>query len=185
MKLTLLWTEEELEPRALLTLHAQFIWATTTASETQFSLWFLLLEQETWGERFRGCKALKGWRRTEQQLVKQVTEKSLQGWHSSAATGEESTGDNRLSLVWFFLAFFNGMYLVSRYENRSHVEIRNWTVATKGTAITVCNDGNRKECQRSITPVALDKGQSCDPVWEMTTTRRHVLVCRWYAGKWG
>lgn len=27
--------------------------------------------------------------------------------------------------------------IFSRYENRSHVEIRNWTVATKGTAITV------------------------------------------------
>lgn len=67
--------------------------------------------------------------------------------------------------------------IFSRYENRSHVEIRNRTVATKGTAITVlCNDGNRKACQRSITPVALDKGHGYYPVWEMTTTQRHVLV---------
>lgn len=58
----------------LLTLRAQSIRVATTASETQFSPRFLLLEQETWGERFSGCKAVKGWRRAEQQLVKQVIE---------------------------------------------------------------------------------------------------------------
>lgn len=33
------------------------------------------------------------------------------------------------------------------------------------------------------TPVALDKGQSHYSVWEMTTTRRHVLVWRQYTGE--
>lgn len=37
-----------------------------------------------------------------------------------------------------FLCVFLMECIFSRYENRSHVEIRNRTVATKGTAITVC-----------------------------------------------
>lgn len=54
----------------------------------------------------------------------------------------------------------------------------------RGTAINFGrNDGKGKACQRSITPVALDKGQSHYSVWEMTTTRRHVLVWRQYTGE--
>lgn len=40
----------------------------------------------------------------------------------------------------------------------------------------MCNDGNGKVCQQSITPFALDKGHSYYPVCEMTAAQRHVLA---------
>lgn len=80
--------------------------------------------------------------------------------------------------------FFFGFFL--RYENRTHIEIRNWTVASKGHSYNCgCYDGNKKACPRSITSVTLGKGQShsilaC--VGAMTAAHRHVLVIsmRWH-----
>lgn len=66
--------------------------------------------------------------------------------------------------------------IFSRYENRSHIEIRNWTVAgyKRCSYNCTCSDGNRKVCQQSITPFALDKGHGYYPVCEMTAAQRHV-----------
>lgn len=52
--------------------HWQFVKAAATGSEIQLSVWRLHLDQETRGERFSGCKGLKGWRLTEWEPLKQV-----------------------------------------------------------------------------------------------------------------
>lgn len=153
----------------------QSIWAAATGSETLFSpRRLLLLDQEIRGERSCVCKP---WEAAAARLNKPAMIWTL-------CTTDDIRKQKPDETLWVCFCFFLMECIFSRYENRSHVETRNWTVATKGTAITVCvcvcNDGSRKACQRSITPVALDKGHRyLPPCVAMTAAQRHVCQFSW------
>lgn len=136
---------------------------------------FLLLDQEMGGERFSVCRGAAAISFQFQQSVDPSDRVTPQNHFTSAA---EMKTPRRFVFVYTFLLLMECIFL--RYENRTHIEIRNWTAASKGHSYNCgCYDGNRKACPRSIAPVTLGKGQSCRIlacVGAMTTAQRHVLV---------
>lgn len=147
------------------------------AGEIQFSTPFLLLDQETGGWKVQ-CLQSSGSKRLQWLPSDRVTPRN----HFTSAAEMKTPG--RFVFVWIFLLLMECIFL--RYENRTHIEIRNWTAASKGHSYNCGrNDGNRKACPRSITPVTLGKGQSHSIlafVVAMTAAQRHVLVIvmRWH-----
>lgn len=141
------------------------------ASEIQFSTPFLLLDQE-----MRGWKVQCLQSSSSNQFQWPPSDHATPQNHFSSAAEMKTT--RRFVLVCIFLLLMECIFL--RYENRTHIEIRNWTTASKGHSYNCGRyDGNRKACPRSITPVTLGKGQShiilaC--VGVMTAAQRHVLV---------
>lgn len=147
------------------------------ASEIQFSTEFLLLDQEMGGWKVQCLQSS-----SSNQFQWPPSDRVRPQNHFTSAA--EMKTPRHFVFVCTFLLLMECIFL--RYENRTHIEIRNWTAASKGHSY-YCGryDGNRKACPRSITPVTLGKGQSrsilaC--VGPMTAAQRHVLVfvMRWH-----